>query len=95
MKQLIIKFNLILKKLIINYVVKNTWFEKSVIKLSSYEHQDIMCNISDKYLADFKELEQVTILKIKKTYWKNFKIWNKNKSELILKMFMNNFFKQN
>ncbi len=25
-----------------------------------------MCNISDKYLADFKELEQAAILKIKK-----------------------------
>jgi SNF2 family DNA or RNA helicase len=94
MKQLAAKFSLILEELAISRSAKSTWFGKPVIKLPPHEHHDIVCNISDKYLADFKELEQAAILKTKRTYWKNLETWNRNKSEPMPEMSMDGFLKQ-
>ena len=94
MEHLATKFSSILEELAISRAAKSTWFGKPVIKLPPHEHHDIVCNISDKYLADFKELEQAAILKTKRAYWKNLETWNKNKSEPMPEMSMDGFLKQ-
>ncbi len=92
--QLATKFSSILEELAISRAAKSTWFGKPVIKLPPHEHHDIVCNIPDEYLADFKELEQAAILKTKRAYWKNLETWNKNKSEPMPEMSMDGFLKQ-
>ena len=84
MKNLTIKICLILEELIIYHAAENTWFEKSVLKLSSYKYFDIIYKISEKYLSYFKELENIMIQNAKKSYWKNFNSWKYKKSEIKL-----------
>ena len=82
MKNLTTKFYLILKKLVIYYIIKSTWFEKSVFKLLLHKYFNIIYKISEKYLLYFKELENIIIQNIKKSYWKNFNSWKYKKSEI-------------
>ena len=74
MKDLTTKFYLILEELIIYYIVKSTWFKKSVLKFLSYKYFDIIYKISEKYLSYFKELENTVIQNAKRSYWKNFNL---------------------